>query len=510
MRIERTKNASRNFAYGIFYRFYSIVFPFVIRTAIIYLLGVEYLGLNSLFSSILQVLNLAELGVGSAMVFSMYAPIARNDSSKICSLMKLYRIYYRIIGLVILLGGVILSPIIPMLIEQDVPPSINIYILYYLNLLATILTYWLFAYRNCLFQAFQRIDIITKTTLISDTVKYCGQLVALAVFHDLYIFFIVGILGQVFNNILILLFSKKYYPDLNPTGSIQKEERKTINGRIRDLFTSKLGWTIVSSADTIVISAFLGLKVLAVYQNYYYIVSALQGMIIILFNSVVAGSGNSMIVDSNEKNYHDLKKLSFITFWLLGYCCAGILCIMQIFMKVWVGDELLLPFYFVILFCIYLTGNIIVQLLSVYKDAAGIWHKDRFRPLASGITNLGLNLIFVNYFNLMGVVLSTIISVFFVSVPWIIKNVFILIFPGRFRDYFRLMINMLCAISISAIFPYLICYAIEGDGIGKLVLNLVICTTGYNLAMYIIYRRSEILSELFSTMKILARNRSSK
>ena len=233
-------------------------------------------------------------------------------------------------------------------------------------------------------------------------------------------------------------------------------------------------------------------------------------MIIILFNSVVAGSGNSMIVDSNEKNYHDLKKLSFITFWLLGYCCAGILCIMQIFMKVWVGDELLLPFYFVILFCIYLTGNIIVQLLSVYKDAAGIWHKDRFRPLASGITNLGLNLIFVNYFNLMGVVLSTIISVFFVSVPWIIKNVFILIFPGRFRDYFRLMINMLCAISISAIFPYLICYAIEGDGIGKLVLNLVICTTGYNLAMYIIYRRSEILSELFSTMKILARNRSSK
>ena len=153
MKIEKTKNASRNIIFGILMKIYQILLPFAIRTIIMYTIGVEYLGLNSLFTSILQVLNLAELGVGSAMIFSMYKPIAEDDSITICALMALYRLYYRIIGGVILVAGLVLTPFIPKLISGSVPPDMNIYILYLLNLLATVLTYWLFAYKNSILQA---------------------------------------------------------------------------------------------------------------------------------------------------------------------------------------------------------------------------------------------------------------------------------------------------------------------------------------------------------------------
>lgn len=164
MRIERTKNSLRNFAFGVLLKIYQTFVPFAMRTLMIYFMGVQYLGLNGLFTSILQVLNLAELGVGSAMVYSMYKPIAEDNETKICALMGLYKKYYTMIGFVIALGGSILTPFIPYLIKSDMPADLNVYILYLLNLAATVLSYWMFAYKNALFQAHQRLDVTSKTT----------------------------------------------------------------------------------------------------------------------------------------------------------------------------------------------------------------------------------------------------------------------------------------------------------------------------------------------------------
>ena len=133
MKIQRTQNATRNVAVGVALRLYQMIGPFILRTVMIYVLGMPYVGLNSLFTSILQVLNLAELGVGSAMVYSMYRPIAEDNEKKICMLMKLYRIYYRVIGGVICALGLVIIPILPKLISGDVPADINIYILYNLG-----------------------------------------------------------------------------------------------------------------------------------------------------------------------------------------------------------------------------------------------------------------------------------------------------------------------------------------------------------------------------------------
>jgi O-antigen/teichoic acid export membrane protein len=164
VKIERTKNASRNILFGVILKLLQIVLPFVMRTAILYCMGEEYLGLNSLFAQILQVLNLAELGVGSAMVFSMYKPIAEDDEQTICALMRLYKIYYRIIGTVIGVLGFIILPLLPYLIKDAESVPVNIYLLFSMNVVQTICSYWLFGYKNCLLSAHQRTDITSKVT----------------------------------------------------------------------------------------------------------------------------------------------------------------------------------------------------------------------------------------------------------------------------------------------------------------------------------------------------------
>ena len=220
MKIDRTKNAIRNIVFGGVLRIYQIVVPFIMRTVMIYFMGVQYLGLNSLFTSILQVLNLAELGVGSAMVYSMYKPISEDDSQTICALMHLYRTYYRWIGLIIAAVGVSMTPFIPKLIKSDLPEGINVYVLYLLNLSATVLSYWLFAYKNSLLQAHQRIDITSKVTLVTNTVQYIIQILVLIVLRNYYAFVVVMLATQAMTNIITAIVVTKMYPNYKAKGRL--------------------------------------------------------------------------------------------------------------------------------------------------------------------------------------------------------------------------------------------------------------------------------------------------
>lgn len=489
MRIERVKNASRNMVYGTALQIVKLVIPFVMRTVILYLLGVEYLGLNSLFTSVLSVLNLAELGVGSAMVYSMYKPIVEDDIEKICALMRLYKIYYRIIGIVVCALGLLLLPFIPNLISGDVPADINIYVLYLLDLSITVLSYWLFAYKSSILQAYQRTDVISKATLISETLKYGLQFIVLAIFRSYYLYVLVNLLAQIFNNILSAVFAQRMYPECKAIGVLPREEQKSINHRIRDLFTAKIGTVVVYSADTIVISAFLGLTALAVYQNYYYLFTAVTSLITIIFTSVRAGLGNSLIIDSREKVFSDFQTFMLIITWLAGFCSACFLCLYQPFMELWVGPDLLLDFGVVILMVIYFFVNCLNNFLNSYKDASGMWHEDRFRPLVSAGINLGLNIFLVQYIGLYGIVLSTILSMLFVG-PWLISNLFRLIFGLKNVSAFLKRLGYYVLVSALAVMSsYLACGLIHLPLIGTVVVRLVVCCLCANLIFFLFCHR---------------------
>ena len=484
----RTKNASRNIFFGVILKAYQILVAFFIRTAMIYLMGVEYLGLNSLFTSILQVLNLAELGVGSAMIYCMYRPIAENNGLKICSLLKLYKIYYRIIGIIIAVVGISLTPFIPRLISGDVPRGINIYILYLLNLAATVLSYWLFAYKNSLLQAFQRADIVSKVTLITSTIQYGLQILVLWLFHDYYMFIIIMLMSQVLNNIVIAAVANKMYPNFQPTGDVSKSARKEISEKIRDLFTAKLGTVFSTSVDSVVVSASLGLTILAIYQNYFYIMNAIVGILLVLFNSITAGIGNSLITESIDKNYDNFRKFAFLTIWICVVCISCFICLYQPFMIMWVGKDLLLPDLMVIFLAIYFYVYVVQSFSCIYKDAAGIWHQDRFRPIIAGIINLILNISLVKVWGIYAIVLSTIISYVLVAMPWVVANLFKLVFKRNPCGYIVEMIIGLISAAVCSTVCYGICAFIPGEGIFSFLVKGFLTIIVSNV-IYILMRR---------------------
>lgn len=492
MKIERSKNASRNIASGILLRIFQTAVPFLLRSAMIYKLGMEYVGLDTLFVSILHVLNLVELGVGSAMVYSMYRPIAENDRAKMNALLNLYKKYYRIIGTVVLVIGLILVPFLPKLIRGNVPDGVNIYILYLINLSATALSYWLFAYKNSLLMAHQRTDVTNKILLAAFSARYLLQFIALLAFKNIYVYFLGVLISQLFTNILTYFITKKMFPDFAPVGKLETSERKDINKHIKDLFTAKLGGTITNSADTVIISAFLGLTVLAKYNNYYYILTALFGFMTIIFQSCLAGIGNSLVVESEEKNYKDFEKFSLLLTWIIGYCTAGLYCLIQPFMKIWVHEVNMLDDTYTILFCIYFYVYELALVWATYKDAGGIWHEDRFRPLCVTIVNLGLNLLTVQFMGLYGVILSTVISYMAVGMPWMLHNIFKTLFHKQHAGLYivKCFIGVLST-TAACIASSFACRIVTGDGIVAFLIKAAIVTVVTNLLFFIIYFRSE-------------------
>lgn len=501
MKIERTKNATRNIIFGVILHIYQTIVPFLMRTVMIYYLGVQYLGLNSLFASILSVLKLAELGVGNAMVYSMYKPIAEDDKETICALMRLYKNYYRIIGLVIAVAGGVLTPFIPQLIHSDLPDGLNIYILYLLHLSATVLSYWLFAYKNSLLVAHQRNDIKNKVVLAVDTGLYIVQFFILLVLKNYYLYVVAVLASQAITNILTSFVVDRMYPQYCAKGKLDSEKVKEINHRVADLFTSKIGMVIVNSADTIVISAFLGLTILAIYQNYFYIMNSVMAIIGILLTSCTAGIGNSLITESQNKNFIDLKKFTFLVTWISGCCTACFLCLYQPFMTIWVGNKLLLPYNAVICLCIYFYVYQINHLLNTFKDAGGIWHEDRFRPLVTALSNLGMNLIMVQFWGIYGIVLSTVLSMVIIGMPWLLHNLFTTMFTKeQLKEYINQIIVYTIVIIAACFFSERICSMINGESWTVLLVRLAICIIIPNGLFFVVYRNRTVFHQCLQLM----------
>lgn len=491
MKIERTKNAGRNVAFGFIQKTYQIVMPFIMRTIMIYFMGIEYTGLNNLFVSILQVLNLAELGVGAAMIRSMYAPIAEDDTAKICALMNLYKKAFTIIGWIILGFGLLIVPVLPKLISGEIPDTLNLYILYLLYLGNTVLSYWLYAYKNSLLYAHQRLDISSKISLLTSTLQYVFQILVLIVFHNYYLYVIASITAQVLTNVLTAIRVDKMYPNYRPAGQVDKETYKEIKKKIQGLVTNKIGGTILNSADSVVISAFLGLSILAIYQNYFFIMSSVISILYIIYQSTIAGIGNSLLVENQSKNYNDFNTMTFAISWLSAVCCCCFIALYQPFMKIWMGDKYLLDYSVIICLVVYFFVIELDQLIGAFKDAAGIWYEDRYRPLVTAIVNLVLNLIMVQFIGLYGVLLSTVISLLVVGIPWMIHNVFSLLFTEQsMLTYCLSLIKYSIVTIVAGALTYCVCIRIADVGIVTLLLKGIIAVIIPMAIFILIYHKN--------------------
>lgn len=302
----------------------------------------------------------------------------------------------------------------------------------------------------------------------------------------------------------LTMCADRIYPQFKPKGQIATEEKKAINNRIKDLFTSKIGGIIYDSADTIVISSFLGLTALAIYQNYFYILNAITGLITVVFSACTAGIGNSIVVETKEKNYKDLNKFTFIICWGAGFCAVCLLCLYQPFMELWVGKDLMLSSSAVICFVVYFFVRQLNSLFNTYKDASGMWHEDRFRPLVAALTNLALNLILVQFIGLYGILISTVLAIVCVGMPWLLHNLFTVIFEKKYLvGYLKNLLYYCFIILINCTITYFICTKVNAGLITTLVIRGAICVVLPNLIyLFAYYKRIEFTDSLLLVNKM--------
>lgn len=508
MKIARSKNATRNIIFGILYKAIAILGPFCVRTVMIFVMGTEYVGLNSLFTSILSFLSLAELGVGSALVYSMYKPIATDDTETICALLNLYRKLYKYIGTIIAVIGISLIPFLKYLVKGDCPEDVNLYVLYLIYLFNTVISYWMYAYKQSLLTAFQRSDIISKRSMIVQTMMYVVQILALIFTKNYYLYIIFLPIFTILTNIVNAVIVSKMFPQYTCSGTVSKSFERSIKKKIFALFGTKANSIVLHAADNIVISAFLGLAIVGKYGNYYYIMNSIIGIMTIIYDSFTAGLGNSLVTEKKEKNLKDFSILSFMNFWLTTFTTTCLLCLYQPFMKIWVGEENLFEMNIVILLCIYFYIYQIRRIILVYKDAAGIWWEDLLRPYIMMITNIIGNFILVQFLGVEGVIISTILSML-VSIPWENYTVFKYIFFCSSKRYYgKIILYTLIAIPVCAV-TWFSCSKCP-DGIGGLLIRAVICVILPNLVLLLFFYKTTdfenskdfIINNIFTKIKV--------
>lgn len=495
--MNRTKNSKRNIFYGIIEKTINILLPFLVRTFFIQKLGVEYLGINSLFKSILQVLNLAELGFNSAIIYNLYEPIATNNKSKICALLNLYKKIYRIVGVVILLIGLLILPFLNNLINGEIPADFNIYVLYLIYLIGAVLTYFLFAYKTALLNAMQRKDIISKVSSILNIIKDALQILFIIKFENLYMYALIIQLTAIINNIICSKIVDKKYPEYIAKGKVDNENVVKIRKNVTGIMMQNLCYTTRNSLDSVFISKFLGLAVVGIYNNYFMALSALISIISVIGEAIRSSVGNSIVTESLDKNYNDMNKYNFIFMWFSGWCTITLLCLFQPFMKAWLGEQYMFSTNIVVLLCIYFYSLCIGNIRFTYSTATGLWWEERYITFAQVITNIVLNYILGKYLGVAGIILSTIISILFIEFIWATKVLYKSYFKNKkISTYFIWQaIYAFATISIASI-TYLICTrVVVGEGILNFILKIAICIVIPNILYFICYNRTQYFKQ---------------
>ena len=497
----RLKNSIRNTISGIASRIITIIFPFIIRTVIIKKIGMDYAGLNGLFSSVLMMLSISELGFGSALVYSMYKPIAEADTDKVCALLNFYKKVYRIVGCVILTLGLCLLPFIRSFINGEVPADINVYVLYLVFLLNTVIGYFAFAYKNSLLTASQRLDVSNRITICINLIMYIAQLAVLWTLKDYMAYIILSPVFTVITNIVQAIVVDKLYPQYKCRGSIEKNELKGIYKNVFALIGEKIGATVFLSTDTIAISATLGLTAVACYNNYYMIISAVRNMVLVIFSSILPSVGNSIATESVEKNYKDFCKITSLFVWISGFCSISLACLFQPFMIVWVGEEYLLSKATVLMFGVYFFGWKMVDVLVLYRDAAGMWWYGKSRPYVVSILNIIGDILLVHFFGLDGVVFATLFTSVFLSYPWLLGILFKRYFKAKPWDYIKRIAIQSLIVAAAGLLTYFLCYrVVVGYSFAKFVIRTAICAVVPNVVFLLTIGRNKEVHEVISKL----------
>lgn len=406
----RTSNSIKNILVSFLGQFLGIIISLISRLAFVRILSSEYLGLSGLFTNILTILSLTELGFSTAMSYQLYKPLAENDEKRIKGLMKFYKKIYTVIGIVIIVLGIITIPIYPYFLNE-IPQIKNLDLIYILFVLNTACSYF-YSYKRLLITADQKYYIVTIYKYLFYFILNFLQIVELIIFKNYIIYLIIQIIITILENICISIHANKIYPFLKEKNNskLSTESKKDIFSNVKSMFLHKFGGVVLNSTDNIVISKILGLSYVGLYSNYTLITNSLTKIINQIFRSLVASVGNLDVTCDKNKKTDVFNKIFFLDFWIHVICSVCIICFFNDFIKLWLGQNYVLSQSTVIIIAIYFYIYGMRLTAMSFREATGNYHEDRFSPVIEAIINIVASIILAKYMGIAGVVLGTIIS----------------------------------------------------------------------------------------------------
>ncbi len=469
--------------------FLMILISFLSRLIFIRYFGEYYLGINGVFANLLGILSLADLGMSTALMYSLYKPLADNDEEKIAALIHFFRRIFTGVAIVITVVGLTLLPFLQYVINMEVEiPYIEIY--YIIALLTTASSY-LFVYKSLLIKADQKGYIVNKIQGIYGIISFAIQVVIIVGLQSYMAYVIALLILSVLGNVIINITANKMYPYLKKRHTkLEERERKVIGKNFKSLFIYKFCITLQTYTDNLMISIFVGTLVVGYYSNYTLVLGAMTTLLILVFDNIKSSVGNLIVSNADEENhFRYFKVLDFFNFWAVGFLSVAFLVCLTDFIELVFGEHYVLSFgvLFLIMLNFYKTN--IRQAVWVIRETTGLFNKTKYISLVSSILNMILSLVLGYYMGLSGIILGTILAHFLYAwwrEPFIIFGQYFKVSPGI---YFRSYLVRMLIIGLAFIATYFLCTFVTIENlylnfgskvvISAIVPNLVILLFSY-------------------------------
>lgn len=478
---------------------FIVIATFVTRYFFVMTLGKEYLGISGLFSNILSVLSLAELGIGLAISYSLFKPLQENDTETVKSIMHLFKSIYYCVGIFIFATGALLCPFLEYFIKE-IPADMDMQQIrvYFLLYVANIGIAYFFSYKATLLIADQKKYLDELNYCFWFTCLNITQIIFLMVKPDYFIYLVLQIVFTLFQNICISYIADKRYPYLKDkeVRPVEIEVRNTIKKNTFAMIFQKLGNIVVNATDNIVLSKFMGLVVVGVYANYYSVLNAINMLVSQLFSAIVSSVGNYNVTASEKEVENVFQKALFVNFWAYGVTTTCLFCALNPLIIVWLGEDYILPMNIILILCInfYLSG--MRQSVVNFRNAMGIYWQDKMKPVAEAIINLSVSVILVLRYGTIGVFIGTTVSIIAVTCWWEPHTLYRYGFKCSMNDYYTKYIKYLLTVIIAFAGTAAIVGRITYGGIAGLITKGMVGLIITNLIYILIYGRTKEFREL--------------
>lgn len=487
MNESRLKNTAMNAITGFINQFITLGLTFISRTIFIHYLGIEYLGINSLFANILQVLSMADLGFGTALVFSMYKPIADEDEAKLASLMRFYKKIYNIVAIIVSILGVIVIPFLPLFINTENPVD-NLALYYTLYLMNTVVSY-LFVYKTSIAVAHQKSYVLNNFDSIFAIVQNVLQIITLIYTHNFVVYLLIQIICSLMKNLFKAKKSEKLYPYINHGAELTRKDKLEIFTSVKSMFIYRVGGVLLNNTDNIIISIIVGTTTVGYYSNYLMITNAVLNFTNIFFNSMTASIGNLNVKNNVKEKLRYFEKINFMSIWLFNFCGICFYVLFNDFITLWLGEEFVLNnlTLWAIVLNFVMPGTL--RTVSLYRDTTGMFKETKYIFFITSIINAILSVILGRLLGLSGVLLATIIARLLTNMwyePMILFKKYFFVSPSK---YFKRQFIYWVVFLVSLVFTNtIINFVITEITILTFIFKVLLCLMIPNIIMIALYK----------------------